>query len=287
MKNILLLGATGFVGKNIILDLANNYNVYAFIRFKKKKLFNKKLSKNIHFIFYKDFNDLKKKITKKKFYCLINCVTFYKKNHKISDINKMIDSNIKLPTFLYEWSRKLKIKKFISFGSVWEHYNGVLNNPYNFYATTKLASYILLKYYSKSNLLTKYYHLLLSDTYGPNDKRKKLIPILLKNYKKNKITTITSKKLNINYLHVKDISSAIEGVIKKNIKPGKYLLKNSNKIKAKDLIKSINNKLEKKIKVQWLNSGQNVKIPKIKKLPFWKPVHKIDENLLRILNEKK
>ena len=37
-------------------------------------------------------------------------------------------------------------------------------------------------------------------------------------------------------------------IIKKNIKPGKYLLENSNKIKASDLIKSINSKLKKKIK---------------------------------------
>lgn len=37
MKNILVIGATGFVGRNIILDLVKNYNVYALIRFKKKK----------------------------------------------------------------------------------------------------------------------------------------------------------------------------------------------------------------------------------------------------------
>ena len=29
MKNILVIGATGFVGRNIILDLVKNYNVYA------------------------------------------------------------------------------------------------------------------------------------------------------------------------------------------------------------------------------------------------------------------
>jgi dTDP-D-glucose 4,6-dehydratase len=91
----------------------------------------------------------------------------------------------------------------------------------------------------------------------------------------------------MNYLHVKDISYAIEKIIKKNIKPGKYLLKNSNKIKAEDLIKSINGKLKKKIKVKWLNKNQNIKILKIKKLPFWRPVYKIKENLLKLLNEKK
>ena len=287
MKNILLIGATGFVGKNIILDLANNHNIFALIRYNKKSLFKESLNKNIHFIFYKNFNDLEKKIKKKNFYCLINCATFYKKNHKLSDINKIINSNIRLPSFLFEWSKKIKIKKFISFGTIWEHHNGILYNPFNFYAATKLASYFLMKYYSKSNLLTKYYHLLLSDTYGPNDERKKIIPVLIKNYESNKITTINSKKLNMNYLHVKDISYAIEKIIKKNIKPGKYLLKNSNKIKAEDLIKSINGKLKKKIKVKWLNKNQNIKILKIKKLPFWRPVYKIKENLLKLLNEKK
>lgn len=286
MKNILVIGATGFVGRNIILDLVKNYNVYALIRFKKKNLLNKNSFKNVRFIFYKNFNDLEKKIQRKNFYCLINCATFYKKKHEFSDINKMITSNIKLPCFLYEWSKKLQIKKFISFGSIWEHHNGILNNPYNFYAATKLASYFFMKYYSKSNLFTKYYHLLLSDTYGSNDKRKKIIPILIKNYKSKKTTTINSKNLNMNYLHVKDISYALEKIIQKNIKPGKYFLINSNKFKAKDLIKSINSKLKKKIKVRWLNNNQNIKIAKIKKLPYWKPVYKIQENLLKLLNEK-
>jgi CDP-3, 6-dideoxy-D-glycero-L-glycero-4-hexulose-4-reductase len=287
MKNILLIGATGFIGKNIILDLVKKYKVYALIRYKKKNLFKKNLIKSIHFIYYKNLKDLEKKIAKKNFYCLINCATFYKKKHTISDINKIINSNVRLPSFLYEWSKKMKIKKFISFGTIWEHHNGILNNPYNFYAATKLAAYFLMKYYSKSNLLTKYYHLLLGDTYGPNDERKKIIPVLIKNYKNNKITTINSKKLNINYLHVKDISYAIERIIKKNIKPGKYLLENSNKIMAKDLIKSVNSKLKKKIKVKWLNNNQNIKILKIKKLPVWRPIHKIEENLLKLLNEKK
>jgi nucleoside-diphosphate-sugar epimerase len=65
MKNILLIGATGFIGKNIILDLVKKYKVYALIRYKKKNLFKKNLIKSIHFIYYKNLKDLEKKIAKK------------------------------------------------------------------------------------------------------------------------------------------------------------------------------------------------------------------------------
>lgn len=67
MKNILLIGVTGFIGKNIILDLVKKHKIYALIRYKKKNLFKKNLIKNIHFIYYKNFKDLEKKIKKKIF----------------------------------------------------------------------------------------------------------------------------------------------------------------------------------------------------------------------------
>jgi CDP-3, 6-dideoxy-D-glycero-L-glycero-4-hexulose-4-reductase len=286
MKNILLIGINGFLGKNITEELINSFNIFALVNYNKKKLIKKSSNKKIHYIFYKNFKDIEKKIIKKKIYCLINFATFYKKDHKSSDINKLINSNIRLPILLYELSKKLKIKKFITFGSVWEHFNGIQNNPHNLYAATKLSSYFIMNYYSKYNLSTNYYYLLLSDTYGPNDRRKKLIPTLLNNYKKNKVTIINSRKLNINYLHVKDVSLALKIIMKKNIKPGRYLLKNTNKFSAQNLINLVNQKLMKKIKVEWLNNVKNTKSIKIKKLPYWKPIYKIEKNLLKLLNEK-
>ena len=47
---------------------------------------------------------------------------------------------------------------------------------------------------------TKFYELMLSDTFGKNDIRPKIINTLKKNYKKGKITKITSKNLYLNLL---------------------------------------------------------------------------------------
>ena len=46
---------------------------------------------------------------------------------------------------------------------------------------------------------------MISDTFGENDNRPKIINVLKKNYKYNKITKIVSKNLFINLLNIKDI----------------------------------------------------------------------------------
>jgi hypothetical protein len=65
----------------------------------------------------------------------------------------------------------------------------------------------------------------LSDTFGENDKRKKLINLLKKNYKENKCTTIISKKLSLNLLNVLDIYDAVNLILKKILNPTHIFLK--------------------------------------------------------------
>ena len=72
---------------------------------------------------------------------------------------------------------------------------------------------------------------MISDTFGKNDKRVKLINLLRNNYKKNIITKIISKNLYINLLNVEDIIYAVKLICKKNIKSDRYLLKNMKVIK--------------------------------------------------------
>ena len=66
---------------------------------------------------------------------------------------------------------------------------------------------------------------MISDTFGENDNRYKIINVLKKNYKKNKATKIVSKNLHINLLNIKDITQAVHLLMKNNIRSGQYLLK--------------------------------------------------------------
>ena len=113
---------------------------------------------------------------------------------------------------------------------------------------------------------------MINDTFGKNDNRLKIINVLKKNYKKNKITNIISKNLFINLLNVKDINDAINLIINKNIKANVYLLKNKISYKIVDIINCFNNNYDKKIKVKWLSIKLiKEKIYPYKQLKKWKP----------------
>ena len=128
--------------------------------------------------------------------------------------------------------------------------------------------------------------MMISDTFGENDERLKIINVLRKNYKKNKITKIISKNLFINLLNIEDIASAVKLIIKKDIKAGKYILKNTASYKMIDLIHSFNINEKKKIKVKWMsNKILKEKIYPYKKIANWVPKKSLMIDIIKIIKK--
>jgi len=78
VSNILLTGATGFIGSNILKKIRLDNNVFIIQRAVSKKKIKK--TKNIKVITFKDYNTLSKKLKKIKVDTVIHCATHYKKN---------------------------------------------------------------------------------------------------------------------------------------------------------------------------------------------------------------
>ena len=215
----------------------------------------------------------------------INFATLYKSTHKYEDIFGFINSNILFPTLLYE-NIHLKAKKIINFGTMMQVANGKNFNSKNLYAASKNAFEMIENFYSNRSSMSKFYNLKFYESFGENDNRPKLIPTILKNYKKNKSTKIISKKLELNVIHVNDITKAIMILLNNNIKPGSYCLKSQKNIKIYNLISNINKKITTKIKIKYNNNNFNkIKKSNLKKLPNWKPevnlIKKIENEFLK------
>ena len=192
---------------------------------KKKKY---KRVRNIKYLYFKDIKNLKKNLNHKKFYAVIHCATHYKKNHSYNDIKKMIEANIYLGNIILENHKQLKFQKFLNFTTVWENFMAKKNNPANLYSAYKLSFSNIINYYKKKLVKVKFYNLYLSETFGDNDKRKKLFNELRINYLKDKITTINSKNLKLNVINVKDVLSGVNILLSRNVKTGNYSIKNKN-----------------------------------------------------------
>ena len=243
MKKILLTGATGFIGSNILRELSHRYKFFCLIRSKKKIK-----KKNVASINFRNFSELNNILNKNKFFAVLHCATYYKKKHSHNDVNKMIKANLVLGNKILENKNILYCKKFINLTTTWENYNGVENNPANLYSAYKLAFSNILKFYMKKLTNTKFYNIYLSDTFGGNDSRKKLFNTLKEDYKKRKTTILLSKNIKMNIINVKDIVSGIDALLIKNIKQGNYSILNSSFTDVVKFLIYFNKHKKKKIK---------------------------------------
>ena len=251
MSKILITGSTGFVGSEIVSKLSKNNKIYIILRKKRKLNFK---NKKIYKIYFKNFEDLNRKLKKIKVDSVIHCATHYIKKHEFDDIQKLCESNILYGNVILENIKKMNVKKFINFSTVWENYDGIKNNYFNLYSVYKKNFTNIINYYSNIYKDINFFNLIISDTFGEKDKRKKLINILKENYKKDMPTKILSKRLHINLLNVKDISNAVGILLNKKILPGRYVLKNKQTFSVLDIVNKLNATSEKKIKIKWLSN---------------------------------
>ena len=285
-KNILISGASGFVGSHVVDDcLKNNFNVQAIFRHSKKNVgFAKKYKKKIFPIFYNNIYEIKNKLTNCKIDYVIHCATHYIKKHDHNDIENIIKSNVLFSTILLDAVVNIKIKKFINLGTVWQHFNDTKNLAFNLYAATKQSFECIFNYYKNQYTKIKFYNILLTDTFGTNDKRKKLIPILLKNFnKKNQDKINIPKNLSMNLVNINEVTKCLNILLKNNSESNNYVIKSEQDVKIFDLINFLNNNLKKKIKVNWLKNTKNYRIIKLKNL--LKKDNNINKQILELFNE--
>lgn len=282
--NILITGCTGFIGSNILNKFKNNNKIFVILRNKKKnEIFN---HKNIKKIFYNDYNNLCKKLSKIKVDLVIHAATHYAKEHNVKDLEKFTNSNILLGNIILENVINMKVKKFINFSTIWEDYYGIKDNYFNLYSAYKKAFSKILNFYKKKFSSIKFYELMISDTFGENDKRRKIINVLKKNYKNNKVTKIISRKLFINLLNVEDVVNAVFLISMNDIKSGKYLLKNKINFNMFKLVKQFNKKNKKKLKVKWINNYKvDDKSLSYNKLKSWKPIKSNVKDVIRNIKD--
>ena len=286
-KTLLLTGTTGFVGyKFLLFALSNGFSVIDILRKKNKK--NKKIKElrnafpnKYKNIFFANNNNLSNQLKNIKADYFINFATLYSNNHTHSQIVDFIDSNILFPTLIYDIINN-KIKKMINFGSMMQHSKDEKLVSKNLYAATKNAFEMIANYYANTNNKTKFYNIKFYESFGDNDKRKKIIPTIINNYKQNKTTKIISKQLTLNIIHTDDIINSIMILLNNNITSGTYCIKNTNSVKISKLINMLNKVLNKKIKVKYGNKSitsnyyNNLKI-----LPYWKPNKNIENEIIK------
>lgn len=209
-KNILITGATGFIGYNLAKYLARTNVVYCIVR----KLSNlDKLSNipNIQFIYFdSDISKFTNSLSAVNFDLVYHLASLFIAEHKPENISDLIDSNIKFPNQLLEALSITQAKiRLINTGTAWQNYDNSLYNPTCLYAATKQACEDIIKFYHEAKELSCI-TLRLYDTYGQNDERKKLFWLLEQLRDSGKDLDMSAGEQKLNIVYIDDVISAFE-----------------------------------------------------------------------------
>lgn len=256
---ILISGATSFLGRSLIPKLQKkNCTLLLFTSnkgsFKAEKIFKKKNLKIIN-------QSQIEKIKKFKPDIFLNLQTMYNYNADFKNLSDLIDANIKIPLQLLmlcsnSISRLISPSTYYMYGK-----NTSIIKPINLFAALKYSFSIVAEQQAvEKNFI--YDEVILFDTFGIGDVRKKILNQIKLNFKDNKKAKFSPGN---QLLDISDINEISEGFIKLIFKKKNKNTKNiffassKNRLTLKELVKKCEKIKKSKLNIQWgaLNYRKN------------------------------
>lgn len=199
---ILITGATGYVGKQLLKKLLENSNlrIAALVRDIKKAKESLKTSK-IQYICSKD-QQWKNQVQQFNPEIVIHLAAYLTSNDNESSIEKLINANITFGSQLLEALEKCDLKLFVNTGTFAEYDQANNLSPSYYYAATKTAFRSVLKYYQKLNSF-KILHAIPYTIYGGEHEGKKVMDYLFE--AQSKEIKMTPGEQILDFIHVDDV----------------------------------------------------------------------------------
>lgn len=220
---ILMTGATGYIGNSLLKKISSIHELTILVRFDSDiTALDLHQVKVIEIDQDGSFGD---QILKENFDGVIHLASLFLSGHKASDIGNLIQSNIEYGTKLLEACKG--VNWFINVGTFWQHFEQREYNPVNLYAATKEAFEKIALYYTETTKL-KFVTLKLSDTYGKNDTRRKILNILNEHSYSGQTLNMSPGEQLLSLSHIDDVVSSFERLVS-------LLEKSSSDVKNNDV----------------------------------------------------
>jgi dTDP-glucose 4,6-dehydratase len=258
-KVVLITGACGFIGANVLNYLCVKYKDLHFINIDRLDYCASIRNVTVNCKDYKydfhncDIQDSKTILYFLKYYNVDTIIHFAAQTHVDNSFGNSIQftiDNVLGTHTLLECCREYgRIKRFIHistdevYGEVEldgdECHETKILKPTNPYAATKAsAEHLVFSYYHSFKLpiiITRG-----NNVYGPRQFPEKLIPKCIESIKNNRRFTVHGKGNTVrNFIHVDDVSSAIETILFKGVVGEIYNIGSKNEFNVMDIVKKI------------------------------------------------
>lgn len=209
MEKIILTGATGFIGSNLAKHLVDlHYEVAVIVRPNSSlDILNPQLNSMTVFVYQDNLDELIEFFQNFHADAVVHLAAYFVAEHLPSQIDRLIDSNIRFSMHIMEAMHQANVKNIINTSTSWQHYDNEEYNPVSLYAATKQAVEDILKYYSHvwdfncTNLV-------IYDSFGPNDTRNKIIALFKKIANTSEQLKMSPGEQKIDLIYITDIIDA-------------------------------------------------------------------------------
>lgn len=288
-KNLLITGATGFIGSNLVNEILKDETFKVAIIVRNLDKAYQIFGNNVTYIQYES-KSFKKGIIEFQPNLVIHLAAYSTGNDDIENIKELIDSNILFLSILLDALKEIKIELFVNTGSFAEYYynDGILNPAY-FYAATKTATRSILKYYQNLTNM-KCCTLIPYTVYGGINKNKKILDIIFDSLDEIEPVKMTQGEQISDFVHIKDVVNFYIKVIKNtNLvqNSGDYHIGTGRAYSLREVSKIVEKVSNKKTNITWgainyrpLDMMRAVApIYKLEKELSWTPTIAIEEGI--------
>lgn len=294
LKKVLVTGGTGFVGEALVRALVGDaVEVIALVREGSDTARLQTLGARLRVVRHDGTTEqLADLLIAERPDLVFHVASLFLADHQPADVEALVGANVLFSTQLVEAMCAAGCMHMVNVGTVWQHYHVHEYRPVNLYAATKQAFRDILAYYHDArgvSCLT----LKLPDTYGPGDRRKKLLALLFGLLKSGESLEMSPGEQRLSLVHVDDVVNGLRHagqlllsgerpVLDDYVLPGDTLT-------LRDLVSLLERLAQRPLRVNWGGRpyrSREVMFPTLDcnpRLPGWQQTISLEDGLRRLL----
>jgi nucleoside-diphosphate-sugar epimerase len=224
--------------------------------------------------------------------CVVHLASYFVAEHVPHDVAPLIQSNLLFATQLADAAAAAGVEHFVNTGTAWQHYRDAPYDPVCLYAATKQAFDDILRYY-RERVGMRVVTLELSDTYGPGDRRQKLLPLLLRRVRDRQPMGMSAGEQRISLVFISDVVDAFVRAIElvAELPPGaeaRYGVEAAEQPRLRELVSLVERAAGVALPIRWGERPyrqREMMVPwRGPALPGWRPRVDLATGIRRVLD---